>query len=247
VDWEEFRDIQMAYIKASVVDIEAITDHAIIGTLYKLAGQYNIKYILSGNNVVTEATLPKYWVWSKTDHRNIKDIHRRFGKAPLKTFPFFSTKEKKYYSNIKRIETVYPLNYLPYNKAEVKKIITNELDWVDYGGKHYESVFTRFYQGYILPVKFGIDKRKAHLSNLIFSGQMSKEQALSELDKPIYSPDMLNSDYPFVLKKLNIIEAEFEELMITPRREHNEFDVELSVWDRYPLLRPLRPLWSLIS
>ena len=247
VDWNEFRDIQLAYIKASVVDIEAITDHAIIGTLYKLAAKYNIKYILSGNNVVTEATLPRHWIWSKTDHRNIQDIHKKFGTIRLKTYPFFSTKEKKYYGQIKGIETVYPLNYLPYNKAEVKQVITNELNWVDYGGKHYESVFTRFYQGYILPIKFGIDKRKAHLSNLIFSGQIDKPSALRTLSEPIYDAELMRTDYEFILKKFNLSAQEFDALMHIPRQEHSYYDYEKSIWERYPILNPLRPLWRVIS
>ncbi|MFM6923862.1 MAG: N-acetyl sugar amidotransferase, partial [Ferruginibacter sp.] len=172
VDWNEFKDLQLAYLKASVVDIEALTDHAIAGTLYKIAAENNIKYILSGYNIVTEAVLPSYWVFNKSDNVNIRDIHKKYGSRPLKTYPLFGMKERKYFAGVKGIESINLLNYLPYNKAAVKEIITRELGWRDYGGKHYESVFTRFYQGYILPVKFGIDKRKAHLSNLIFSGQL---------------------------------------------------------------------------
>jgi len=242
VDWEEFKDIQMAYLKASVVDIEAITDHAIIGTLYKLAAENGIKYILSGSNVVTEATLPLHWIWNKTDHVNIKDIHRQYGKLPLKTFPFFSTRQKQYYIKAKGIEVVSPLNYMNYVKTEVKQTIIKELEWRDYGGKHYESVFTRFYQGYILPVKFGIDKRKAHYSTLIFSGQTTKEQALEDLKKPIYDPEQLLVDYEFVLKKFNLTDVEFEALMKSPRREHTEFKVEKSIWETYTILKPFQKI-----
>ena len=242
VDWKEFNDIQMSYLKASVVDIEAITDHAIIGTLYRLAAENGIKYILSGSNVVTEATLPLHWIWNKSDHTNIKDIHRQYGKLPLKTYPFFSTRQKQYYVKAKGIEVVCPLNYMNYIKKEVKQTIINELGWRDYGGKHYESVFTRFYQGYILPVKFGIDKRKGHLSNLIFSGQLTKEEAIEELKKPIYDPEQLLVDYEFVLKKFNLDRKEFEELMKLPRREHTEFKVEKSVWDTYQILKPFKKI-----
>lgn len=242
VDWEEFKDIQMAYLKASVVDIEAITDHAIIGTLYKLAAENGIKYILSGSNVVTEATLPLHWIWNKTDHVNIKDIHRQYGKLPLKTFPFFSTRQKQYYIKAKGIEVVSPLNYMNYVKTEVKQTIIKELEWRDYGGKHYESVFTRFYQGYILPVKFGIDKRKAHYSTLIFSGQTTKEQALEDLKKPIYDPEQLLVDYEFVLKKFNLTDVEFEALMKSSRREHTEFKVEKSIWETYTILKPFQKI-----
>lgn len=242
VDWEEFKDIQMAYLKASVVDIEAITDHAILGTLFRLAAKNDIKYILSGTNVVTEATLPKHWIFNKYDHVNIKDIHTKFGSLKLKTYPLFTGKEKRMCIRLKGIQSVSPLNYMDYNKAAVKNEIIQELGWRDYGGKHYESVFTRFYQGYILPVKFGIDKRKAHLSNLIFSGQITKEEALAELEKPGYDPQQLKEDYAFVLKKFNLTDAEFDELMKQPRREHQEFKIEKSVWDKYWVLRMVKKI-----
>ena len=242
VNWEEFKDIQRAYLKASVVDIEAITDHAILGSLYKLAAEQGVKYILSGANMVTEATLPAHWIWNKYDHTNIKDIHRQYGSIPLKTFPFFSFKEKKYYIEVKGIKTLPLLNYIPYVKKDVKQTIIDKLEWRDYGGKHYESVFTRFYQGYILPEKFKIDKRKAHLSNLIFSGQITKEEAVEALKAPIYDPDLLVTDKEFVLKKLNLTEAEFEAIMAMPRREHGEFKTEKGFFEQYPYMTPLRPI-----
>jgi N-acetyl sugar amidotransferase len=247
VDWEEFRDLQLSYIKANVVDIEALTDHAIIGTLYKLASENGIKYILSGNNIVTEGILPQYWNFNKTDGKNIKAIHREFGSLLLKTYPFFSTYMKRYYINIKSIEIVSLLDYMEYNARDVKEIIAKELGWRDYGGKHYESVFTRFYQGYILPVKFEIDKRKAHLSTLICSGQISREMALQDLEKPVYDRDMLASDKEFVLKKLGLTIEQFEEYLNTPRREHTEFEHERGIWDDIPAVRPLRPVWKLIK
>jgi len=248
VDWNEFKDIQLAYLKASVVDIEAITDHAIIGTLYKLAVEHDIKYILSGSNIVTEFVLPSYWIWSKSDHVNIKAIHKAHGTVPLKTFPFFSKRHKEYYIRVKGIETVSLLNYMPYEKSAVKKVITEELDWRDYGGKHYESVFTRFYQGYILPEKFKIDKRKAHLSTLIFSGQITKEDALEELKKPIYDAAQLRTDYEFVLKKFNLTDVEFKAIMSLPRREHSDYAYEKNnIWDSYPIIKPLRGLWRMLK
>jgi N-acetyl sugar amidotransferase len=247
VDWSEFRDLQLAYLKASVVDIEALTDHAIIGTLYKLAAQNDIKYILSGYNIVTEGVLPSYWVWNKTDHTNIKDIHRKYGSVPLKTYPLFTAKQKRFDMQRKGIEVINLLNYVNYNKKKVKETIIEELGWRDYGGKHYESVFTRFYQGYILPVKFGIDKRKAHLSNLIFSRQMEKPEALAELSKPMYDPQQLKDDYEFVLKKLQLSEAEFDQLMLLPRKEHTDYATEVGFFEHYPLLKPLKPVGSLIK
>lgn len=246
INWEEFKDLQLSYLRASVVDIEAITDHAIIATLYKLAGEKNIKYILSGTNVQTENTLPKSWIFPKTDHINIKAIHKQFGTVPLKTFPFMDAKVKRYYQKIKGVQSLAILNYVDYNKSEVKKRIERELGWQDYGGKHYESVWTRFYQGYILPYKFKIDKRKAHLSDLIFGGQITKEQALIELEKPIYDTVIFKTDYVFVLKKLGLSESEFEELMKQAPRSHYEFDYEKPIDERYPILKPVKKFYRLL-
>ena len=247
VDWDEFKDLQLSYLHASVVDIEALTDHAIAGTLYRLAAENNIKYILSGYNIVTEGVLPSYWVTIKSDHVNIQSIHKKFGKVKLKTYPFFAEKERRYYVGIKNIQVINLLNYMPYNKALVKETIIKELNWRDYGGKHYESVFTRFYQGYILPNKFGIDKRKAHLSNLIFSGQITKEEALSELKKPIYEPYQLLRDYEFVIKKFNLIEEEFEKLIQAERKEHAYYGINKGLYEKYRFLKPLRPIHKLLK
>ena len=246
VDWNEFKDIQLSYFKASVVDIEAVTDHAIITTMYKLALKHDIKYILSGTNIVTEAILPRHWIFNKVDHKNLLDIHDKFGTRPLKTFPLFSTVLKKKVL-WKGIETLELLNYMDYNKKIVKEEIVRELNWRDYGGKHYESVFTRFYQGYILPAKFHIDKRKAHLSNLIFSGQITKEEAVSELEKPIYEKSQMEADYTFVLKKLGFTEIAFDEYIKAPRREHAEFKMEKPFFDEYSALKPIKPLVDIFT
>jgi len=248
VDWNEFKDIQLAYIKASVVDIEAITDHAIIATLYKLAAERGIRYILSGTNTATEFILPSYWIWNKYDSKNIKSIHAKYGSVPLKTFPFLSMKQRHYYQRVKKIESVSLLNYVPYNKKKVKDTIIKELGWRDYGGKHYESIFTRFYQGHILTQKFHIDKRKAHLSNLIFSGQMTRDEAIEELKTPAYPPSLFTEDFDFVLKKFGLKEADWLKLMEKPRHEHAEFDHDKrTVWDQYPYLKPLRGVWRRIT
>ena len=246
VNWEEFRDIQLSYFKADVVDIEAITDHAIIATMYKLALDNDLKYILSGTNIVTEATLPRHWIFNKVDHKNIQAIHKQYGTVALKTYPFFDTRLKKL-AEMNGIESLSLLNYVDYNKAAIKETISKELGWRDYGGKHYESIFTRFYQGYILPVKFHIDKRKAHLSNLIFSGQISREQALQEMRHPIYDPKQLAEDKVFALKKLGFSESEFDAYLSRARREHTEFAVEKGFFDEYPLLRGLKPFAGLIK
>jgi len=243
IDWNEFKDIQIAYLKASVVDIEAITDHAIFATLYRLAGEKKIKYILSGTNVQTENTLPKSWIFNKHDHINIQSIHKAYGTLPLKTFPFSNAKVKRYYQQVMGVRSVSVINYVDYNKKKIKELIQRELGWRDYGGKHYESVWTRFYQGYILPVKFKIDKRKAHLSDLIFGGQITKEEALEELKKPIYDPAQFKIDYDFVLKKLGLTEGEFNAIMQAPPRSHYDFDYEKPIDVRYPALKPFKTIY----
>jgi N-acetyl sugar amidotransferase len=246
INWEEFKDLQMAYLKASVVDIEAITDHAIFATLYRMAGQRGIQYILSGTNVQTENTLPKTWIHPKTDHINIKAIHKAYGTVPLKTFPFMDAKVKRYYQQVKGVRSVSVLNYVDYNKHAVKETIQKELGWRDYGGKHYESIWTRFYQGYILPAKFKIDKRKAHLSDLIFAGQITKEEALAELQQPMYNEEQFKSDYDFVLKKFGFTEQEFNALMQQPPRSHYDFDYEMPIDKRYPVLKPFKKIYRAI-
>jgi N-acetyl sugar amidotransferase len=246
IDWEEFKDIQLSFLKASVVDIELVTDHAILTKLYQLAIKHKIKYILSGTNVVTEAVLPPSWIHNKRDHVHIRAVHERFGTVPIKTYPLF-TSALKWNVVWKEIKSLSLLDLMPYNKTEVKKTITNELGWRDYGGKHYESVFTRFYQGYILPTKFRIDKRKAHLSNLICSGQMTRDEALEEIKRPIYDETLLKTDYDFVLKKLGLTEEDFVTIMEAPVRKHTEFLVEESIYDRFPLLKIVRPVWQKIK
>jgi N-acetyl sugar amidotransferase len=240
LDWEEFRDLQVAYLKASVVDIEVVTDHAIFATLIRTAAKHGIKHILSGTNIVTEQTLPPHWIFAKTDHVNIRAIHSRFGTVPLKTYPFMDLRVKKIHQMIRGIESHSVLDYVDYNKADVKRLIERELGWRDYGGKHGESMFTRFYQGYILPRKFGIDKRKAHLSNLIFAGQITKEEALEELRHPPYDPAQMEADYEFVVKKLRLTTDEFEKIMNSPQRPHTDFETERGVFEAYPAIKFLR-------
>lgn len=246
VDWNEFKDLQLCFLKASVVDIEVATDHAIIAKLYDLAAHHGIKYVLSGTNIVTESVLPARWIFNKKDAIHVKAIHKLFGKVSLKTYPFFSW-WLKWKVSWRKIGSISLLDYVPYNKKEVKGIITEVLGWRDYGGKHYESVFTRFYQGYILPRKFGIDKRKAHFSNLICSGQMTREEALEELNKTAYSEEMLKSDYNFVLKKLDLTEEAFQEIMQRPIKQHHDYPVEKTFYEHFPALRLVGYMWRVFK
>lgn len=204
MDWEEFKDLLRSYFKASVLDLDVPADHMIFGALYKTANKYGINYILSGNNVQTEYTLPKTWNYNKFDIVNLRNIHRKFGARSLTKLPALGLWNQAYYQLVKNIKSVQLLNYLDYNKNDIRNLISKELEWRDYGGKHHESVFTRFYQGYILPKKFLIDKRKAHLSNLVFSGQLTKAEALEELSKPTYDLQLQRDDKEYVAKKTRI-------------------------------------------
>lgn len=250
IDWEEFRDLQLAYLKASVLDIEFPTDHAIVAMMYRLAHQHGIKYILSGFNIATEGILPTAWRWTKMDLLNLHSIHKAYGKVKLKSFPTMGFWKGIYYQYVYKIQFVQLLNYLDYDKKEAKELIARELGWKDYGGKHYESIFTRFYQGYILPRKFNIDKRKAHLSSLICSGQMTKEEALMEMKKDIYDPEQLAIDKEFVIKKFGLTDTEFEHIMNQPVRSHLDFGSYVTAhykWHEmfFKTLRPVRFIYRL--
>ncbi|AXI54107.1 N-acetyl sugar amidotransferase [Sulfitobacter sp. JL08] len=247
IDWQEFRDLQRAYLLSNVIDIEVISDHAIFATLYKLAAKYGLKHILSGTNIVTEFVMPPHWIYNKTDHVNIRAIHREFGKVPLKTYPFINLKVKKWDLMVLNVRSHSILNWVPYDKAAVKAQIQDELGWRDYGGKHHESIFTRFYQGYILPKKFFADKRKAHLSNLIYAGQITKEAALAELEMPPYPLEHQEEDRLFVTKKLGFTLAEFDAIMASDPIPHSHYAVEQSLYDTYPALKPLRDTANLFK
>jgi len=245
IDWREFRDLQRSYFKAGVIDIEALTDHAIFASIYHCAFRLGIKYILSGSNLVTEGILPRNWIHNKTDYINILDIQKKYGTLSLSSYPFI---DKKIKNKIKNggVQTVELLNWVQYNKMEAIETLKREFDWQDYGGKHHESVFTKFYQSYILPTKFKVDKRKAHLSTLICSGQVTREEAIRELEKPLYQTEALRQDKDYVLKKLGFTEEEFEEIMQESPVPHEAFNIEGSFFEYYPLLKLLRPLWKKI-
>ncbi len=183
LDWEEFKDVQLSFLKSSFINTEMPTDHAIMAVLFQVADEKRISYIINGSNFTTEGILPNSWVYDVRDWKFIEGIHKKFGKLKVKTFPHYGLIDMFHYLFIKRIKFVTILDYIDYNKKDAMKLIEKELGWKYYGVKHYESIFTRFYQGYILPRKFKIDKRRAHLSTLICSGQITREEALEELKK----------------------------------------------------------------
>ncbi|MDD5431473.1 MAG: N-acetyl sugar amidotransferase [Candidatus Omnitrophica bacterium] len=223
LNWEEFKDLQLSFLKASTPDLEIPTDQAIIASLFFVASRNRIKYILLGENVVTEAIMPKRWSSGQSDWKYIKNVHKKFGKFKLKRYPYFSFFKRLYYFYLK-CHVINILNYIPYDKNEAIDILEKEIGWKNYTSKHYESIYTRFVQGYILPKKFGFDKRRAHLSTLICSGQMSRERALEEIAKDPYSSgDLKRQDFNYVVKKLGLTEGEFERLLSLPIKKFDDY------------------------
>lgn len=221
LNWEEFKDLQLSFLKASTPDIEIPTDHAIFSILRKLGKKYNLKYVVNGINLKTESHHPLSWSQGHSDWKYINSVQKKFGTKKLKTYPhgnFFTIFQD-------RISTkwINILNYLDYDKDKAKGLITKELHWQDYGGKHFESIYTRFYQGYILPNKFGFDKRRMHLSSLICSNLITRNDALQELKKPTYPIPMQQDDKEYTIKKLGITEQEFENIMASEIKSYYDY------------------------
>lgn len=226
INWEDFKDIQLAYFKSSVIDIEVPTDQFIFASLFKIAHDQNIKYILSGNNIRTEGTLPSDWCYTrKLDLANLKDIHRKFGTRKNVKYPKLGISQRQKYRSY-GIRTAAMFDKLDFDVEEVKRQLTEKANYKLYPCKHYESVFTRFYQGYILPRKFDVDKRKAHLSSVICSGQLSRAAALEELQHPPYLLEEQADDKEYVLKKWELSEREFDAIMQRPPVPHSAFATE---------------------
>ena len=223
IDWEEFRDFQKSLLKASVTEAELPTDHAIRAVLNQVAIQYGIKYIVNGRNFNTEGILPWSWSYSVLDWKYLKGIHRQFGTVKLKKYPHFNLFKLLHTVTVKRIKLISILNYVDYNKNFIKEVLKEKLEWRDYGGKHYESIYTRFFQAYILPTKFNIDKRRAHLSVLVTTGQMERQQALAEVSTPAYTEDLLQVDREYVLKKLGMDSDTFNEIMASPVKSYADY------------------------
>ncbi len=224
VDWQEMRDLQLAYFKANVANQDVPQDHAIFSALYSYAVKKNIKYVFSGGNFATESILPQSWGYNALDFKSLKAIHNSFGFKKLKKYPkvtFF--KRYIYFSYIRKMRIVRLLNLVPFNKDEAIEIMKKELDWQYYGGKHHESRFTKFFQAYYLPHKFGYDKRRAHLSSLIVSGQLSREEALKEMSVEIYPDDSYLEDMEYVAKKLGIPLKEFQDIIAMPNKSYKDY------------------------
>lgn len=223
VDWEEFKDLQLSFLKASTPDGEVPTDHAIVALLYQAAAKYGLKHILLGTNVASEAIMPIKWGYGYSDYRYIAAVQEEFGSKKLRTYPHYSLPKLFEYMFLRKIRIVPILDYVEYHKEEAMKRIEEDLGWTYYGGKHYESIYTRFYQAYILPKKFSIDKRRAHNANLVLSGQMTREQALSGLEEPTAPEELLIEDLNYVCKKFGLARQDFEKIMALPLRTFESY------------------------
>lgn len=223
IDWMEFRDLQLSFLKAATPDGEVPTDHAIFALLYAQAAQHGLKHVITGTNVVSEAILPEKWGYGYFDWTYIKGVHKRFGRLGLRSYPHFSLARLAYYVFVRKVRLVSILNLVDYDKTVAMDVLQNKLGWVYYGGKHYESIYTRFYQAYLLPRKFEIDKRKAHYSNLVLSGQMTRDQALTAMLEPVYPENLLIEDRDYVTKKLGLKPGEMDAIVASPNKTFEDY------------------------
>ena len=213
INWEEMKDLQLAFLKSQTADQDAPQDIAFFSALYRFARKNKIKYVLTGSNYSTECCRePEEWgAFPGIDKTFVKDIHRRFGKIPLITFPIVDVFTYKiYYKYILGMQIIKPLDYIPYIKKDVEKLLETRFGWVKFQHKHHESRFTRFYEDYWLPQKFGYEKRRAHLSSLILTNQMSREDALKRISRPEMSETFLKQEFEYVANKLGLTVDELQ-------------------------------------
>lgn len=236
LDWEEFKELQLAFLKSSTPDSEIPTDHAIIAALYKVAADYGLRYILCGHNTATEGGGVPAWSQGHADWGYIKGIYSRFTGKNLKKYPHVGPIEFAYYAILKRIQWIQILDYFDYDKKQAVKIIEQELGWRNYGSKHYESIYTRFYQGYILPEKFGFNKRRLHLASLIWSNQMTRKEALEKMEEIDYPKNLQEQDKEFAQKKLGVTEKEFGKIMAAPPKNFWDYPSDKKIFYKYKWL-----------
>jgi N-acetyl sugar amidotransferase len=223
LDWEEFKDLQLAFLRASVTEIETPTDIAIPAALHRVAAEHGVKYILSGGNTATEGILPKAFHYNAKDTRYLRAIHRRFGTRSIKTFPTFGFLTEAYYKLVKGIRFFYLLDCVPYDKKEANALLREKFGWQDYGGKHFESKITGFVQSYVFPTKFGLDYRRPTLSTQICVGSVQREEALEELKKLPYDAAKLPADKEYIAKKFGITLAELEAILAEPAKTYRDY------------------------
>ena len=222
IDWNEMKDLTRSFFKSQVPTIDTVQDHAIWAGMYNFARKNNFKSILTGGNLYTESVRePLNWAYHATDLRQMNDIHRKYGEVELKNFPLIDILTYqllyKYFYNIKIYQ---PLNHLKYNKKNAIDLLTSELGWEDYGGKHHESNFTKFIEGYWMPSKFGIDKRKVHLSSLIHTNQINRAEAIEILGNSPYNTNEIDKDFNYIASKLDLSTEELKSLFNDTNKFH---------------------------
>jgi len=245
IEWHEMRDLQLAFLRASVLNQDIPQDHAFFSTLYRTAHRFDVRYFLSGVNFSSECVSPpEQGAPTAIDGVHVRGIHERFGNARLSSYPVMGLGEYLWRTRIRGSLTILkPLNFLPYDKVHAKLELIRTYDWRDYGGKHHESRFTRFYEQIYLPRKFGFDKRRQHLSSLIVSGQLSRNDALLELQKPIVDDSIARRDIKYVAKKLNVEVADLEQMISSPPRLHSSFPNQMAI---HRFLTSLRARYRLL-
>jgi N-acetyl sugar amidotransferase len=220
INWEEMKDFQLAYFKSGVPHIDIPQDHAFIATLYNFADKHNIKYILNGGNISTECVRnPMEWLYYGTDMAQINDIRRKFGTVKMESYPFSPILRHKFYLKyIRKIQVVKPLDNLNYIKEDALKLLAEEYGWTPYPQKHFESRFTRFFEGFWLPERFGFDTRRVQFSSLILTGQLSRQEALEKLKKPAYNIETIKDEFNYIAKKLGITSSKLKEYLKMPKK-----------------------------
>lgn len=228
INWKEMADLQLSFFKASISSCDSPQDHAIMSSMYNYSVKHHIKYILTGANNSTEFIRPPVEWIHMNDLTLLKDVHRRFGKVPLKTYPTCGIlKYRLLYKYVFGMTRVYPLDYVVYNKEEAQKLLHEKYGWTKYENKHYENVFTRFFEGYYLPHKFGFDTRKNVLSNQILAGTMSRSEAIDILKTPPYDPEQMELDKEYIAKKMGITAKEFDEIIAQPNKTPADYKNEI--------------------
>lgn len=233
INWEEMKDFQLAFFKSGVPHIDIPQDHAFIATLYNFADKHNIKYILNGGNISTECVRnPMEFLYYGTDMAQINDIRRRFGTVKMKTYPFSPVLRHKFYLRyIKGLQVVKPLNYMPYVKDDALKLLADEYGWTPYPQKHFESRFTKFYEAYWLPERFGFDTRRVQYSSLILTKQMDREVAINKLSLPAYNPETIDEEFKYIATKLGISVEELREYFNSEKKFYWDYNNQRSLFN----------------
>jgi len=232
IDWQEMRDLQLAYFKSGVPHIDVPQDHAFFATMYKFAEQQGIKYILTGANLSTECIRnPIEWMYYQSDSIQLRDIHTKFGTRPLVNYPVTSIlRHKVWLPFFKSIKVVRPLNMVEYDKAAAVKLLTDKFGWQPYPQKHFESRFTRFYEGYWLPKKFGFDTRKVQYSSLIVTNQMTRDEALERLRTPALDEVTVRQEFEYVANKLEISTSELQGYLEAPNKTFRDYKSQEAIY-----------------